>query len=131
MTQVFEARPSTIARSFTRAQETRIRKRLEKDFADELELITQLTAEMASFLETRRDMPTDDEHDPEGPTLAFERSQANAILQQVRQRSVDTAQALERLKNGTYGVCRSCGDHIPLGRLEARPSTPFCIHCAS
>ncbi len=131
MTQVSEARPTTIARTLTRAQETRFRKRLEKDFADELDLITQLGAEMASFLETRRDMPTDDEHDPEGPTLAFERSQANAILQQVRQRSVDTANALERLKNGTYGVCQTCNDHISMGRLEARPSTPYCISCAS
>src|SRR5690606_22760407 len=111
MTQVSDARISK-ARTLTRAQENRFRKRLEKDFADELQLIEQLVADMESFLETRRDVPTDDEHDPEGPTLAFERSQSNAILQQVRQRSIDTANALERLKNGTYGICQSCSGQI-------------------
>lgn len=38
-------------------------------------------------------------------------------------------EALERIKNGTYGICRSCGNDIPRKRLEAVPHTTQCIHC--
>lgn len=131
MTQISDARPNSAGRIFTRSQEAKFRARLEKDFADEMEIIQQLTGEMDSFLDSRRDVPTDDEHDPEGPTLAFERAQAGAILVQVRARMVDTVKALERLKDGSYGICQNCKTQIAAGRLDARPSTPFCISCAS
>ena len=38
-------------------------------------------------------------------------------------------QALERLKEGTYGECIHCGKTIGLKRLEALPWTPACIEC--
>jgi DnaK suppressor protein len=37
--------------------------------------------------------------------------------------------ALARLKQGTYGVCESCGAKIPVGRLNALPYTTLCIGC--
>jgi DnaK suppressor protein len=37
--------------------------------------------------------------------------------------------ALVRLKQGTYGVCESCGHKIPVGRLNALPYTTLCINC--
>jgi RNA polymerase-binding transcription factor len=37
--------------------------------------------------------------------------------------------ALARLKQGTYGVCESCGGKIPVGRLNALPYTILCIEC--
>ncbi len=39
--------------------------------------------------------------------------------------------ALERVKNGTYGTCFSCGDPIPDERLEAVPFATRCVSCAS
>lgn len=36
---------------------------------------------------------------------------------------------LEKIENGTYGICESCGVEIPIGRLEARPVTDLCIEC--
>lgn len=132
MTQLSDVRPRRTPRGvLTAAQQKHFRERLQRNLDDERAIITHLYAEMASFLETRRDMPTDDEHDPEGPTLAFERAQANAILQQVRQRAIETSQALDRLESGSYGSCQSCGATIAVGRLEARPSTPHCIGCAA
>lgn len=38
-------------------------------------------------------------------------------------------QALERLDEGTYGLCEECGEHIPEKRLEARPVTTQCVEC--
>jgi DnaK suppressor protein len=37
--------------------------------------------------------------------------------------------AIERLDNGTFGVCEECGDRISVKRLEARPETTLCIRC--
>ena len=37
--------------------------------------------------------------------------------------------ALERIDNGTFGVCEECGDEISVKRLEARPETTLCIRC--
>ncbi|MDI6714497.1 MAG: RNA polymerase-binding protein DksA [Thermodesulfovibrio sp.] len=36
---------------------------------------------------------------------------------------------LEKIENGTYGICESCGVEIPIERLEARPVTDLCIEC--
>lgn len=38
-------------------------------------------------------------------------------------------EALERMKNQTYGICEQCGEDIPYKRLKARPVTTFCIEC--
>lgn len=38
--------------------------------------------------------------------------------------------ALERLKTGEYGVCDSCGIHIPEARLLALPWARFCVQCS-
>jgi DnaK suppressor protein len=37
--------------------------------------------------------------------------------------------ALQRLKQGTYGICEGCGCKIPIGRLNALPYTTLCITC--
>jgi RNA polymerase-binding protein DksA len=39
--------------------------------------------------------------------------------------------ALERIDEGTYGVCAQCGDAISANRLAARPEAALCIDCAS
>ncbi|NTV14172.1 MAG: RNA polymerase-binding protein DksA [Desulfobulbaceae bacterium] len=38
-------------------------------------------------------------------------------------------EAIERIDNGTYGICDDCGDEIAVERLDARPVTTFCIDC--
>lgn len=39
--------------------------------------------------------------------------------------------ALERIDNGTFGICESCGEDISIKRLKARPVTSQCIDCKS
>lgn len=38
--------------------------------------------------------------------------------------------ALERIEDGSYGVCDECGAKIPKARLNALPYTPLCVKCA-
>jgi DnaK suppressor protein len=39
--------------------------------------------------------------------------------------------ALERIENGTFGICETCGEDISIKRLKARPVTSQCIECKS
>lgn len=36
---------------------------------------------------------------------------------------------LQKMDDGVYGICESCGDDIPIARLRARPVTAYCIQC--
>lgn len=38
--------------------------------------------------------------------------------------------ALERITNGTYGVCANCGKEIPAARLQVQPIATRCVACA-
>jgi RNA polymerase-binding protein DksA len=41
----------------------------------------------------------------------------------------DIDSALKRIEEGTYGTCVTCGQEIPLQRLEAYPAASLCIDC--
>ena len=73
----------------------------------------------------------DDEHDPEGATLAFERQHTSALLSQARQHLAEIEAAMLRLADGEYGSCAGCGELIDAARLAARPTATTCIRCAS
>ncbi len=94
-------------------------------------LLKALRQDIGSVSASRKNSNVDDEHDPEGSTIAFELSQASALMEQSRAGLEQIEGALERISDGSYGVCVVCGAAIPEGRLEARPWTPFCIDHAS
>jgi RNA polymerase-binding protein DksA len=95
------------------------------------ERLAALTGDYAGIVEASRDSNADDEHDPEGSTIAFERSQVGALVDQARTHLAEVDAALARVEDGTYGVCESCGAQIAPERLEARPVARRCITCAS
>ena len=92
--------------------------------------IEALSREFDSVVAASRSSNADDEHDPEGATIAFERQQVVALLDSARQRLADVDAALERRTAGGYGVCESCGRAIAPERLAARPAARTCIDCA-
>ena len=73
----------------------------------------------------------DDEHDPEGSTLSTEWSRAEGQRADVARELAELDAALERLADGTYGVCTSCGGPIPRERLRLLPAATLCVPCAS
>jgi RNA polymerase-binding transcription factor DksA len=58
-----------------------------------------------------------------------ERDLAEAHASRTREAIAAIRVALERLADGTYGVCVDCGSPIPLERLEALPEAAFCVAC--
>src|SRR6266700_3643427 len=90
-----------------------------------------LEREFAGLAEAASSAGTDDEHDPEGATLAFERQHAAALLAATREQLAAIEVALRRLETGRYGVCERCGQPIGKDRLTARPAALTCIRCAA
>jgi RNA polymerase-binding transcription factor DksA len=82
------------------------------------------------FVESAEFVATDDEHDPEGHTIAFERQQIAGLLREARARLVDLDRAIAACDAGTYGRCAHCGRPIAPQRLIALPATRTCIDCA-
>lgn len=92
--------------------------------------LTELTGTFDELVEASAGSNADDEHDPEGATIAFERSQLGAVVRQVRDQIDETEAALARVDAGRYGVCEVCGEEIPTARLAARPVARRCVTCA-
>jgi DnaK suppressor protein len=92
--------------------------------------IETLTRDFDEVVAASRASNADDEHDPEGATIAFERQQVVALLEQARRRLADVEAAMARRDAGDYGICENCGRPIAPERLAARPAARTCIDCA-
>jgi RNA polymerase-binding protein DksA len=103
---------------------------LDAERAAALAQIEALTAEFDSVVAASKASNADDEHDPEGATIAFERQQVVALLDQARRRLADVEAALARRAAGDYGICENCGRPIAPERLAVRPAARTCIDCA-
>jgi DnaK suppressor protein len=62
-------------------------------------------------------------------SLAFGVSFALRIREREAKLTAKIREAVERLEDGTFGICEECGEGIPLQRLRARPVTTLCIQC--
>jgi RNA polymerase-binding transcription factor DksA len=94
------------------------------------ERIAALRREFDDVIDSASSTTGDDEHDPEGATIGFERAQAQALLDQATAQLADVDAALDRAGAGTYGSCVTCGGPIGKERLAARPAADRCIACA-
>jgi RNA polymerase-binding protein DksA len=99
--------------------------------SDLLAQAASLRADLAGIVAAAAGANADDEHDPEGATIAFERAQTAALLDRTEARIAELDHALDRLAAGTYGTCVRCGRPIGADRLAARPDATTCISCAS
>ena len=89
-----------------------------------------LARDLEALFTASRDSNADDEHDPEGATIGFERAQLTALLAAARGRIAEVDDALRRIDVATYGVCERCGQVIADERLAARPFARYCMACA-
>jgi len=106
------------------------RARLNAVRTETLARIEALREEHERFVAASVSSNADDEHDPEGATIAFEREQVSALVRAAEQALTDTDEALARLDSGGYGLCEGCARPIAAERLEARPGARTCIDCA-
>jgi DnaK suppressor protein len=93
--------------------------------------ITGLTRQIAALAEQQALTTHDDEHDPEGVTIGFERAQLQGLLAGALRERAAFARATARLADGTYGRCLRCGGPIPSERLEALPAVETCLDCST
>jgi DnaK suppressor protein len=79
-------------------------------------------------------MTDNKENFPDPTDRASLESNRNAMLR-IRDRErkliAKIDDALQRIKDGSYGLCEACGGPISVSRLKARPVTTLCIDCKS
>lgn len=93
--------------------------------------LAALQGDVDSIVASASSTTGDDEHDPEGATIGFERAQALALVAQARHDLAEVDAALARVEAGDYGTCEVCGRPIPAERLDARPTATRCVNCAA
>ena len=103
-------------------------------FADERARVVQQIADLEhrfdDIVAAAELTSTDDEHDPEGATIAYERAQVTALARQAEHDLTAIDAALEHFADGTVGICAECGGPIAWERLVALPGVRTCIRCA-
>ena len=87
--------------------------RLRKERGEVCARLANMTRDLESLFDASTDSNADDEHDPEGQTIAYERSQLSALIQG----------AQEHL----CGMEEVCHQPIPAARLDARPTARTCV----
>lgn len=101
-----------------------LRKQLE---AEAEQLRAQISQLDADFLDESWKARSDD--DAESGTATFERERMMSLAQNARGLLAGIERALERMDEGTYGLCVSCGELIDVNRLEALPAAVDCLDC--
>ena len=69
---------------------------------------------------------------PDRADIAYDyayRSRRLSLLEQLEDQLADVNKALDRIEEGTYGICTNCGEAIMPERLEALPYAELCINC--
>jgi DnaK suppressor protein len=110
--------------------ESRIRDTLKAERAAALVRITAITSEFDGIVADSQHANADDEHDPEGSTVAYERARVAALMARAQLNLDDLDHALARLSAGCYSVCERCGEQIPPERLIALPAACTCFECS-
>lgn len=117
-------------RHLPRAAESIIRNALEGERVTALARLQSLHAELNGIIADAVDANGDDEHDPEGPTIAFERARVTTLLADTNSHLGDLNEAFVRLDAGNYSICETCRRAIPKERLETLPACRTCVECA-
>ena len=89
------------------------------------DLINEANRTVSGMSDLKENMP-----DPaDRATLESDRNFTLRIRDRERRLIGKIKEALERIDNGTYGICESCEEDISEKRLKARPVTTLCIDC--
>ncbi|MFZ7089259.1 TraR/DksA family transcriptional regulator [Curtobacterium sp. RRHDQ10] len=107
------------------------RSALDEERTRALRLVADVERNMQDVSDARDGANVDDEHDPEGATLAWERGSLGAVRDAARDRLREVDAALVRLADGRYGRCIVGGEPIPAARLAVAPWAATCVAHAS
>lgn len=89
------------------------------------ELLSEANKTVSGMTSHKENMP-----DPsDRASLESDRNFTLRIRDRERKLIGKIREALDRIGNGTYGICEECGEDISAERLKARPVTTLCIDC--
>ena len=108
-----------------------LRRAIDTERARMADQIAALQRSFADIVEAAELTSTDDEHDPEGATIAYERALVSALLHRASDDLAALDSARKRIDDGTIETCVVCSGPIGMSRLLALPSVRTCISCAS
>ncbi|CCH72865.1 putative DNA-binding protein [Nostocoides australiense Ben110] len=114
---------------WTAAEIAEIRATIEGDIATLRVEITEAEHEVAALMRQSGDGAGDDQADAGSKTL--EREQEMSLANNAREMLLQDQHAIERIDDGTYGICENCGQPIGKLRLEANPRATLCVPCKS
>ncbi|WP_281888087.1 TraR/DksA C4-type zinc finger protein [Paenibacillus sp. YYML68] len=80
-----------------------------------------------SLREQTNELSAYDNHPADLGSEMFERSKDIALLENAERHLTDVNEALDRMNDGTYGQCRTCGKPISFERLQALPTASYCV----
>ena len=106
-----------------------VRAELEADLARLQKEISVAEFDLAGLMRDIGDGAGDDPAD--AGTATFEREQEISLANNAREVFEQSARALARLVDGSYGICESCGSPIGKNRLLAFPRATLCLTCKS
>ena len=112
---------------WTEAELKEIRREIERDIARGLADIATAEEDLQGLIWDAGDGSGDDQADAGAKT--YEREQEISLANISRDKLAQNRHALERLDNGSYGVCESCGEPIGKFRLQAAPRATLCRSC--
>jgi RNA polymerase-binding protein DksA len=104
-----------------------LRAEIEADIEHLRQEITVAEADLVGLMRDAGDGAGDDQADAGAKT--FEREQEISLANNAREMLQQNLHALERMDDGTYGVCESCGNPIGKLRLQAAPRATLCVTC--
>jgi RNA polymerase-binding transcription factor DksA len=108
----------------------KLRELLVEERARHLQQSVELQADADMLVAEREQGDTQfDEESGEGDTISVERERDLMLSANARQAVDEIDRALERMKDGTYGLCVPAGRRINVARLEAIPWAEFCVDC--
>jgi RNA polymerase-binding protein DksA len=112
---------------WTEAELRAVREEIERDIAQLRDELEHAQSDLVDLMRDSGDGAGDDQADAGAKT--YEREQEISLANNAREMLEQNEHALERLDNGTYGVCESCGNPIGKLRLQAAPRATLCLPC--
>ncbi|WP_211745816.1 TraR/DksA C4-type zinc finger protein [Paenibacillus sp. Marseille-Q4541] len=121
--------------TLTKAKIQKLQERLltEKESIENHFEINQESSEIAesSLRDSTGELSSVDNHPADIGTETYERGRDQALDEHQNNELEQINHALEKIKDGSYGLCEVCGQPIPYERLEALPFTTLCIDDAA
>ncbi len=108
------------------------------------EIKKDLLARKEQIIKDLEDIAKSDDHEADGVAAKFPEygDKADENAQEINEYSTNLATehvlekalkdingALKRIEDGTYGICKYCGEPIDIKRLKARPVASACVPC--